>query len=737
MRVKGSLMLSDGKTSRDFDVRLRRVYVLYAAGFVLLILVLALLEILGMPRNWIGYVFLLVTFSLYAGIGIVCRTSDPAEYYVAGRRVPALYNGMATAADWMSVASFIGVAGTLYVSGYAGLAYVMGWTGGYVLVALLLAPYLRKFGQYTLPDFLGARYGGNLPRVAGVACAVLCSFTYLVAQIYGVGIITTRMTGISFELGIFLALGGMLVCSFLGGMRAVTWTQVGQFIILIIAYVVPVVWLSIKFTGMAAPQISAGVALHHVVQQERALENDKAEQDVRREWQARADRMESLLRTLPASWADEKSRLRDRLAELNAADAPMLEIRSVERELDAYPASVEEARSRWYRARQDFLARAQPPVPPVQPYPVMRDGPSESSGAVAYAAQGSPRANFLALVLCLMLGTAGLPHILMRSYTTPSVGAARRSVCWTLLFILTLYLLAPALAMLVKYVIYTHLVGARYSALPEWVAAWSAISPSLADVVDVNGDGIVQLGEIHMGADVVVLALPEIGGLPYVVSGLVAAGGLAAALSTADGLLLTLSNALSHDILYRVISPRMAAARRVMVSKTLLLAVAFAAAWVAARRPADILIMVSASFSIAASSFFPALVMGVFWKRANKWGAAAGMAVGLAVTFFYMAHSHPWLRELVFDVPPTQPLDLWWGIQPVAAGVFGAPAAFLTIVLVSMLTPRPDPATAALVDYIRDPRPAPALPDADGARRLAGEGAAVPEAGVKAARQGP
>jgi cation/acetate symporter len=703
-------MLFGGKTPREFDLRLRRVYVLYAAGFGLLILVLALLEILGMPRNWIGYIFLLVTFSLYAGIGIVCRTSDAVEYYVAGRRVPAFYNGMATAADWMSVASFIGVAGTLYVSGYAGLAYVLGWTGGYVLVALLLAPYLRRFGQYTLPDFLGARYGGHLPRLAGVACAVLCSFTYLVAQIYGVGIITTRMTGISFELGIFLALGGMLVCSFLGGMRAVTWTQVGQFIILIIAYVVPVIWLSIKFTGMAVPQLSAGVALQQVVQQESRLQHDPAERAVRHDWQARADRMDTLLRTLPGSWVTEKARLRDRLAQLNAADAPMLEIRSVELELAAYPTSVEEARDRWYRARIEFQARAQPPVPQALPYP-----------ATKAEGQGELRANFIALVLCLMLGTAGLPHILMRSYTTPSVAAARRSVCWTLLFILLLYMLTPALAILVKYVVYTHVVGARFSELPDWIAAWSTISPSLMDVVDVNGDGIVQLGEIHMGADVIVLALPEIGGLPYVVSGLVAAGGLAAALSTADGLLLTLSNSLSHDMWYRVVSPRMTPARRVMVSKILLLVVAFAAAWVAARRPADILIMVSAAFSFAASSFFPALVMGIFWKRANKWGATLGMAVGLAVTFTYMAHTHPWLRELVFGTPMTQPMALWWGIQPVAAGIFGAPAAFVTIVLVSLLTPRPDPATEALVDYVRDPRrgppPAFAAPDASRERQ--------------------
>ncbi|OZI37984.1 cation acetate symporter [Bordetella genomosp. 10] len=685
-------MLFGGETQRELDVQLRRIYVLYAAGFAVLILVLALCEVLGMARNWIGYVFLLVTVSLYAGIGIVCRTSDSVEYYVAGRRVPALYNGMATAADWMSVASFIGVAGTLYLTGYGGLAYVMGWTGGYVLVGLLLAPYLRKFGQYTLPDFLGARYGGNLPRLAGVACAFLCSFTYLVAQIYGVGIITTRMTGISFELGIFVALGGMLVCSFLGGMRAVTWTQVGQFIILIIGYLVPVIWLSLKVAGGPVPQWSAGPVMQQVIHTEERLRDDPAEAAVRRLWQARAEQMDARLRTLPQSWVTEKVILRDRLAALMAADAPSVEIRSVERELAAYPADPEEARLAWFQARNDYLARARPPVPSAQPYP----------GATP-AERGNLRNNFLALVLCLMMGTAGLPHVLMRSYTTPSVGAARRSVAWSLLFILLLYLTAPALAVLIKQVIYSTLVGSHYTDLPDWVHAWSAVSPGLLDVTDVNGDGIVQLDEISMGADMMVLAAPEIGGLPYVVSGLVAAGGLAAALSTADGLLLTLSNSLSHDMWYRVVSPRMAANRRVLVSKILLLGVAFAAAWVAARKPADILFMVSAAFSFAASSFFPVLVMGIFWKRANKWGATLGMATGVAVTFIYMAHAHPWLRELVFGIDRTQPVTLWWGIQPIAAGVFGAPAAFLAIVLFSLLTPPPDPATRALVDYIRDP----------------------------------
>ncbi|MGE8568847.1 Cation/acetate symporter ActP [compost metagenome] len=681
-----------GDTPQEFKIRLRRIYVLYTAGFALMILLLALAEVLGMPRNWIGYVFLLVTVSLYAGIGIVCRTSDQVEYYVAGRRVPAIYNGMATAADWMSVASFIGVAGTLYLTGYGGLAYILGWTGGYVLVAMLLAPYLRRFGQYTIPDFMGARYGGNLPRLAGVACAILCSFTYLVAQIYGVGIITTRMTGISFELGIFVALGGMLVCSFLGGMRAVTWTQVGQYIILVIAYLVPVVWLSVKHTNMPVPQLSAGVVLQQVTEKEIYLQNDPSEIEVRRLWQQHADEMAKRVQTLPESWTLEKDKLRSRLAQLNATDAPMVDIRSVERELAAYPPSVEDARVAWSQARATFEARAAPATPHAEPFPAK--DPEE---------QRNMRVNFLALVLCLMLGTAGMPHILMRSYTTPSVIEARKSVCWSLLFILLLYFMAPALALLVKYEVYTQVVGSNFLSLPNWVHAWSAVDSNLLDVTDINRDGVVQLSEISMGADVVVLAMPEIGGLPYVISGLVAAGGLAAALSTADGLLLTLSNSLSHDMWYRMVSPRMSAARRVMVSKILLLVVAFGAAWVAARKPADILFMVSAAFSFAASSFFPALVMGVFWRRANKWGATLGMAAGLLVTFAYMTYTHPWLRESVLGISRIQPVDLWWGIQPIAAGVFGAPVAFLTIIVVSLLTPPPDSATVALVDYLRRP----------------------------------
>ena len=270
-------MSAAAQSQKAFTSQLKKVYTFYTGGFVLFVTALAILEQMGLPRATMGYVFLAATILLYAGIGIMSRTNDAAEYYVAGRRVPAVFNGMATGADWMSAASFIGMAGTLYLAGYNGLAFIMGWTGGYVLVALLLAPYMRKFGQFTIPDFLGARYGGHVPRFVGIVIAIMVSFTYVVAQIYGVGLITTRLTGVDFTIGIFLGLAGILVCSFLGGMKAVTWTQVAQYIILIIAYMIPVVWLSVKQTGVPVPQLIYGKQLEKVTALEQKLIDDPKE----------------------------------------------------------------------------------------------------------------------------------------------------------------------------------------------------------------------------------------------------------------------------------------------------------------------------------------------------------------------------------------------------------------------------------------------------------------------------
>jgi cation/acetate symporter len=310
------------------------------------------------------------------------------------------------------------------------------------------------------------------------------------------------------------------------------------------------------------------------------------------------------------------------------------------------------------------------------------------------------RRNFLALIFCLMVGTAALPHILMRYYTTPSVKEARESVTWSLFFIFLLYFTAPALAVLVKYEIFTVLVGTPFDKLPAWIAAWNTVDPTLLSVTDVNKDGIFQLNEMSIGGDIIVLATAEIGGLPYVISGLVAAGGLAAALSTADGLLLTIANALSHDLYYKMIDPNASTARRVSISKALLLVVALAAAYVAAQKPADILFLVGAAFSFAAASFFPALTLGIFWKRTTGIAASLGMICGLGVTFYYMAVNQPWLRG-VFGV--TSPVDLWFGIQPISAGVFGVPVGFAVAILVSLVTPAPNKKIQELVEHVRYP----------------------------------
>jgi cation/acetate symporter len=688
-----------------FKKQLNKVYGWYTGGFLAFIIVLAIAEQMGLPRGAIGIVFLLATVALYAGIGIMSRTNDAAEYYVAGRRVPAVYNGMATGADWMSAASFIGMAGTLYLTGYGGLAFIMGWTGGYCLVALFLAPYLRKFGQFTIPDFLGARYDGNLPRFIGILAAILCSFTYVVAQIYGVGLITTRLSGLAFEIGIFVGLGGILVCSFLGGMRAVTWTQVAQYIILIIAYLVPLVWLSVKQTGIPIPQAVYGYQLEKVTALEKKLIDDPKEKEVIAVFKAQSDTLAAKLKDVPAALAADKEAAQKKVDELKASNAPLADVQAAEKVLAAVPKDAAAAKTAWTAAKAAADGRARPLAG--MPRHAQQFAGNPDGDAAAKKTFDESRRNFLALVFCLMVGTAALPHILMRYYTTPSVKEARESVTWSLFFIFLLYFSAPALAVLVKYEVFSALVGTPFDKLPAWVAQWARVDPALLSVTDINKDGIFQLGEMRIGGDIIVLATPEIGGLPYVISGMVAAGGLAAALSTADGLLLTIANALSHDLYYKMIDPNAPTARRVMISKILLLVVALMAAAVAAQKPADILFLVSAAFSFAAAAFFPALVLGIFWKRANKWGAVLGMIAGLGITFYYMVTTQPWLRG-VFGVTSPIADNIWWGIQPISAGLWGVPLGFVVIIIVSLLTPAPKAEVMEFVEHVRYPNVKPA-----------------------------
>jgi cation/acetate symporter len=576
-----------------------KIFGIYTGAFIGFTILLALLEYLRLiPNRGIAYTYLIVTIGVYALIGVLSRTAKPDQYYVAGRGVPAFFNGMATGADWMSAASFISMAGALYATGYDGLAYVSGWTGGYVLLAIYLAPFLRKFGAYTIPDFLALRYGGNAARVVGLLMAIGASFTYLIAQITGVGIIMGRFLGMDFNLGAFVGLAGILVCSMLGGMRAVTWTQVAQYIILILAYITPVAMLSVKYFGVPLPEFTYGQVLH--------------------------------------------------------------DITAIETKLRAT---------------------------------------GEMTGKLWVDLTPGGTLNWFALCFCMMVGTAGLPHILMRYYTTPSVKEARDSVGWSLFFIFLLYFTAPAYAAFSKWTVLKDVVGKKVTELPAWVNRWGDTilgqkvnALGLFDIVDKNGDGVLQLGDfVIKSTDFVVLATPEIAGLPFVITGLVMAGGLAAALSTADGLLLTISNALSHDLYYKILNPQASIVKRLTTARVLLVVAAVAGAYVATFRINIIVAVVAYAFALAGSGFFPALVMGIFWKRANKQGAIAGMIVGFLTALILIVLGRNWA---------------WYplGVREVGAGVFGVPIGFIVIWLVSLMYPPPDRETQELVESVRYPK---------------------------------
>ncbi len=620
----------------------KKFYTIFTIAFVGITILIGIAErALGLSGTWIGYLFMALSLLIYVVIGVITRTSDADQYYVAGRNVPAFYNGMAVAADWMSAASFISMGGVLSAQGHMGLAYIMGWTGGYLLLALFLAPYLRQFGAYTIPDFLGARYGGNAARIVGVVAAVVCSFTYLTAQVTGVGLIITRFVGLDYKVGCFVGLIGVLFCSVLGGMKSVTWTQVAQNIILVLSYLVPVVALSWNIFSVPIPQLTYGQLLQR---------NNKREVELTKDPQEKATR---------AIWQKEANEYAERLKE---------------------PGQTDLQKEKLAAKMRTAIAQAKAPA---------ASGEAKYGNYLAVPT-GTGMWNFLALTFCLMVGTAGLPHILTRFYTTPSVAHARTSVGWALSFILLLYITAPAYAAFSKFVVYTHLVGSKISDLPRWVTLWRPAG--LFDVVDKAGDGIVHLANfVIKSTDFVVLATPEIAGLPFVITGLVMAGGLAAALSTADGLLLTISNAFSHDLYFKVINRRASLVKRLTVTKIFLVLTALIAAGVATMRLAIIVELVAWAFSLAAASFFPALVLGIWWRRANRAGAVTGMAVGLLVTAFYMIGSRFYGLS-------------WYGTATVASAIFGLPASFLTIIVVSLLTKAPGPDVQTFIDSIRMPR---------------------------------
>ena len=598
----------------NFIDNLPKIYGTYTGGFLVFCLLMALLEANGVSAKTIGILFLVFTIAIYALIGILSRTMQADAYYVAGRQVPTVFNGMATAADWMSGASFVAMAGGIFYGGYTYMAFLVGWTGGYVLVSSLLAPYLRKFGCYTVPDFIGTRYGGNLVRACAVLVLVLASFTYVTAQINATGTIASRFLGIPFELGVWVGLISILLCSMLGGMRAVTWTQVAQYIVLIIAYLLPIFWLSNKFGFGFFPQFMLG---------------------------------------------DEVSRLG---------------------ELEAQYGLVKNSAA-------DLKAAGVPGG--LRQLTVSHSGVAEG-GMAAW--------KFISLAICMMVGTASLPHILMRYFTTPSVKSARRSVAWSLFFIFLLYFSAPALATLAKISILdpnlaTGIIGKSITDVQAigWVKEWIAVKQ--AYIADFNGDGILQLNEWFMRGDVIVLATPEMGGLPYVISGLVAAGGMAAAMSTADGLILAISNALSHDVYYKIVDPKADVAKRLIVARILLVVTGAFGAYIASMRLTSILGSVAWAFDFAMSGLFFPLVLGVWWKRATRQGAAAGMLLGLAAGTAY----------LVYVAPAFMGNTPWLGIDHLRFGLIGAPVCLVTMVVVSLMTPEPDAKTQAMVDDVRIP----------------------------------
>ncbi len=686
--------------------RLHRNVLIYIALLLTLFGAMAWAERWGLSRNLIGPIFLFTTVMIYAFIGISGRTSDEDEYYVAGRRIPAMYNGMATAADWMSAASFISLAGALYLQGFSGsgqqaggLAYVMGWTGGFCLVGLLIAPHLRSMKLYTLPDYFDQRYGGRWPRVLAALASVLCSFTYVVAQIYGIGLIASRLTGVQFEIGILLGLGGVLLCSFLGGMRAITWTQVAQYIMLLLAFMIPVSWLAYKQMGTPLAPLVYGQQMSKIEAIEKKLMDDPGEVEVREEFARRAQMYKERLEHVDRSLIELRQQLEEKIRLLKSQSADYAAIAQARRELLAVPPDAMTAREQWTRAMHENLERARP-----------LGGMPMHAQAFAGDPNGTPqevqlfetsRLNFLALVFCLMVGTAGLPHLLTRFYTLPSVAQARTSVAWSFFFIGLLYLSVPALAVMVKFEVLNNLVGSSFEDLPSWMFQWARLDSGLLSFSDINGDRVLQLGELKLGADMIMLATPEMGGMPYVVSGLVAAGGLAAALSTADGLLLTISNALVHDIgPGRERKPK-SPEGRVILSKFALLAVAMLAAVVAAFKPAEILALVSTSFSLAAAAFFPGMLLGMLWQRVHRYAVVTGMLVGLGVTIYYMVINAPSFRHF-WGLDPLG--GLWLGIQPLSAGVFGVPAGMLSIILMTLLLPKgvgqvPQHTSASKTDY--------------------------------------
>ncbi len=544
-----------------------------------------------------------LSFALYIGIAIVSRASSTGEFYVAAGRVPPVMNGMATAADWMSAASFISMAGLISFMGRDGCVYLMGWTGGYVLLALLLAPYLRKFGKFTVPDFIGDRYYSQTARLVAVGCAIFVSFTYVAGQMRGVGIVFSRFLDVEIKYGVLIGMGIVFFYAVLGGMKGITYTQVAQYCVLIFAYLVPAIFVSLLLTGRVVPQIGFGSKL--------------------------------------ADGSGEY--LLDRL-----------------------------------------------------------DGLSRELGFAMYTDGSKGTLDVLFITAALMVGTAGLPHVIVRFYTVPRVAAARSSAGWALLFIALLYTTAPAVAAFARTNLLATVSDVRYDERPDWFRKWE--DTGLIKVDDKNGDGAIQyLGdadrnELTIDPDIMVLANPEIARLPNWVVGLVAAGGLAAALSTAAGLLLVISTSIAHDLVKKQLKPTITERDELTTARIAAGLAVIVAGYFGIHPPAFVSQVVAYAFGLAAASFFPAILLGIFWKRMNKYGAISGMLVGIVFTAAY-------IRYFKFSHPELNSAEYWWlGVSPEGIGTLDMALNFLVAITVSTLTPPPPDSIQQMVEDIRIPR---------------------------------
>lgn len=587
-----------------------------------------------MSTQFLIYLFVGATFALYIGIAIWTRAGSTSEYYVASKGVNPVLNGMATGADWMSAASFISMAGIIAFAGYDGSVYLMGWTGGYVLLAMCLAPYLRKFGKFTVPEFVGARYYSQTARLVAVVCVIFISFTYVAGQMRGVGIVFSRYLEVSIETGVIIGMAIVFFYSVLGGMKGITYTQVAQYCVMIFAYMVPAIFISMMITGNPIPQLGFG-------------------------------------------------------SEVTGTGQTVLE---------------------------------------------RLNGLGAELGFTPYTDGSKSTTDIFFITMALMVGTAGLPHVIVRFFTTPTVRDARKSAGYALLFIAILYTTAPAVAAFARTNLLTSVPNVSYQELPGWFKTWE--NAGLIGWMDKNNDGVVQYGpgaafagkptyaaergeagervltnqptaaanELYVDNDIMVLANPEIAGLPGWVIALIAAGGLAAALSTAAGLLLVISTSISHDLLKSNLMPRITEKQELLAARIAAGVAVVIAGLFGIYPPGFVAQVVAFAFGLAAASFFPAIVMGIFYKRMNKEGAIAGMVVGLAFTFGYIVYYK-------FINPTATAEDWWFGISPEGIGTLGMIFNFAVAFIVSRFTAPPPEEIQHLVEDIRVPRGAGAAID--------------------------